>query len=166
MKKFSFKKGVGLIEVLVAAFIFSVILIALITANNIYLSSARSNLRIARASYLVEEGIEAVRTIRDRSPWLVISSLTSTSTLYYLSFSTSTNLWSMGTTSNSVDSDTVRYVTINPVYRDPSSQDIVTDGSGSLDTNTVRVSSYVSLLNNGTQVVKSISTYMTNLLGN
>ena len=65
--KRNYKKGAALAEVLVAVFIFSVILMVLISANNLYLKSASSNISSAQAAYLAEEGIEAIHTIRDRS---------------------------------------------------------------------------------------------------
>ena len=60
MKRLNLKKGSGLVEILVAVFIFSIVLGSLITASNMYLSGAAENLNSAKGAYLGEEGIEAV----------------------------------------------------------------------------------------------------------
>ena len=44
IKSFKYKKGMSLVEILVAVFIFSVVLGALITINNFYLSNSSKNI--------------------------------------------------------------------------------------------------------------------------
>ena len=102
IKSFKYKKGMGLVEILVAVFIFSVVLGALITINNFYLSNSSKNIKLTKATYLAEEGIEAVRIIRDNS-WSNISSL-SNSVDYYLSFNIASSTWEATTSPSSIDS--------------------------------------------------------------
>src|ERR1035437_1304931 len=94
MKNNNLQKGSGLVEILVAVFVFSIVLSSLITASNMYLSGASDNLKSAKAAYLAQEGIEALKIIRDTN-WTTISALTDNAN-YYLYFDTSSttnNTW-------------------------------------------------------------------------
>lgn len=164
MKNKNFKKGISLIEILIAIFIFSVVLSSLVVATNLYISEAGDSLKSAKSAYFAEEGIEAMKTIRD-AKWTNITSL-STSTTYYLTFnvSSSTNyFWSTTTVMTSTDG-LIRKITISNVNRD-STGHIVTSG-GIADANTRLIVSSVSWLSKTGTTTKSISTYMTNIVGN
>jgi prepilin-type N-terminal cleavage/methylation domain-containing protein len=104
--KFFFKNnnsgGFTLVEVLIACAILSLCILALMTASSKGIQTSSQALRQTQAGFILEEGAEAVKTIRDAS-WSNISSLT-TGTTYYLSFSTSTNTWSLSTTQSLVKS--------------------------------------------------------------
>lgn len=154
------KKGFGLVEVLVGIFIFSIILGALVVANNMYLSGAGDNLKSAKAAYLAEEGIEVVKTLRDIA-WINISGL-STSTDYYLTFNNNTSLWATTTTVTATDSY-FRKVRLTSVSRDANGK-IVTSG-GTVDTKTKQVTVSVSWLSKNATTTKSLSTYITNVIG-
>ncbi|MFA6227348.1 MAG: prepilin-type N-terminal cleavage/methylation domain-containing protein [Candidatus Paceibacterota bacterium] len=165
MKKTNFKKGIGLVEVLVAVFIFSVILTTLITACNLYLSSAGSNLKFTKAAYLAEEGIEAVKTVRDAG-WSNISSLTS-NIPYFLSFSTTTSVWQITSEKLSrapeFSGDFDSSFTINSVSRNADGYHQISSG-GVDDPNTKLLTVSVSWQDKGSTTTKSISTYITNIL--
>jgi len=168
MKKVNFKKGIELVEVLIAAFIFTVVLATLITASNLYLSGADANLKSVKAAYLAEEGIEAVKTIRDVG-WSNITSLASTTATtsqnYYLLFNTTTSLWQATTTASygSVDSLFVRSFNLSNVVRETSDSYHNISSSGTADPNTELLKVSVSWQNQGSTTTKSISTYITKI---
>ncbi len=137
----NYSKGFSLIEVLIACGIISVCIFALMTTATKGIQLSNQALRQTQASLLLEEGGEAVKSIRDTN-WTTISSLT-VGTTYYLSYSTSTNTWSLGTSVQSpIDSLFTRTVVFTAVNRD-SNDDIVTSG-GTLDARTKKVTVTVS----------------------
>ena len=85
--------GFSLIEVLIACSIITVTIFALMSAAQQGLSLSNQALRQTQGNLILQEGAEAVKSIRDAS-WTTISNLTVGST-YYLSFNTSTNIWSL-----------------------------------------------------------------------
>jgi Tfp pilus assembly protein PilV len=163
MSKINLQKGSGLVEILVAIFVFTIIVGSLITASNQYLSGAEENLKSVKGAYLGQEGIEAVKIIRDTN-WSNISSLTA-GTSYYLYFDTSSstnNTWKATTTASFVDSVFVRTFKLTTVNRDANGR-IVTSG-GTLDTNTEKVTVSVSWPSKSTTTTKFLSTYITNII--
>ena len=163
MGRKSFKKGSGLVEILVAVFIFTIILGSLITASNAYLSGAGANLISTKGAYLAEEGIEAVKTIRD-SGWTNINAL-SNDTNYYLYFDTSSstdNIWEATTTANVTDSNFIRTFVLNSVSRDTNGR--ITQNGGTLDSKTKQLTVSVSWISNNSTTTKSLSTYITKIL--
>lgn len=159
----SFKKGSGLVEILVAVFIFTVVLGSLINAANIYLSGSGENLRSAKAAYLAEEGIEAVKIMRDHN-WTNISTLTDNAD-YYLYFDTSSstdNTWKATSTSSYIDSIFIRTFKTNAVYRDSNGR-IVSSG-GTLNSNTEKVTVSVFWKSKTATTTKILSTYITNII--
>jgi len=163
--KISFKTickrtGFTLVEVIVACAIISVSTFALMSAsaNGIQLSSKA--LKQTQASLLLEEGAEAVKTIRDEN-WTTISSLT-LDIDYYLTFNTGTNTWSLGTTPTStIDSVFTRKVNFSAVNRD-ANDDIVTSG-GTLDARTKKVTITVSWPATSTTYTKTLDFYLSDI---
>ncbi len=123
------QKGFFLIEVVVATAITGAVVIFLLGLVQDTVEISAISLEKTQAGYLLEEGGEAIKTIRDDA-WTNISSLAN-STNYYLSWDGLE--WSLSTTPSSIDGFT-RVVVFEAVYRD-SSDDIVTSG-GTLDTRT------------------------------
>ncbi len=149
-------KGFSIVEIVVACSImlFSMFAVMALAQKSVQLS--RFSLQQTEASFLLEEGAEAMRLIRDNN-WTTISNLTA-GTNYYLTFSGGT--WNLGT---NVVTDGVftRKVVIATVNRN-SSDDIAT--SGTLDANTKKATVSVSwLLPNGTTSTKSVSLYLANI---
>lgn len=156
-EKLNMKKGVGLVEVLVAVFIFTVILSSLILISNLYLSGATDSLRNTQAAYLAEEGVESLKTIRDNS-WDNISSIP-TDTEKYLSFSTASSSWQVSNSEETVGVFSRSFI-INSVNRD-SNGDISL--SGTEDPNTKKVNMIVSWNGKNGVVTKNLITYITNI---
>lgn len=154
-------KGFSLVEVVVGCSIVTLVGVTIIgaIAQSSYLSNR--SLYSAQSAFLLEEGIEAVKTIRNAG-WTNISSL-STTTNYYLSFDTNTNTWSLLTTNPGlISSKYTRVVTVANVYRD-SNSDIVSSG-GTLDDGTRLVTISVSWKEGGQTTTKTLSSYVAQII--
>ena len=163
MHKTNFQKGFSLVEILVATSIFTIVLGSLISFSNMYLSVAEDNLKSTKGAYLAQEGIEAVKIMRD-ADWNNVGSLAD-NVNYYLYFDTSSstnNIWKATTTASFIDNVFIRTFKLNTVYRDSSGR-IITTG-GTLDSNTKKVSVSVSWPSKSTTVTKTLSTYIANIL--
>jgi Tfp pilus assembly protein PilV len=162
--KASFKKvsarGLTLVEVVIAASIILVAVVALLSVHNLYLRVAFSNANAVKAAYLAEEGIEVVRWLRDDS-WDENIATLSLNTDYGLVFSNGT--WGT-TTSNLYVENFLRTIQVSAVSRDGSG-DIVSSG-GSADPNTLLVTSTVSWATSSGTTTKSVATYLTDLYEN
>lgn len=151
-------KGFALVEMLVACSIIVVLVFSFTTAAQKGLVLADRALRQTQASYLLEEGAESVKSLRDAA-WTNISSLT-TGTTYYLSYNTSTNVWSLSTTSNTIDSIFTRTVVLSDVNRD-ANDDIATSGTN--DTGTKKVTITVSWPDSTGTISKTLVFYVANI---
>lgn len=155
--------GSGLVEILVAVFIFTIVLGSLITASNMYLAGAAENLKSIKGVYLAEEGVEAIKIIRDIG-WDNVSIL-SNDVDYYLYFDTSSstnNFWGATSTPSYIDSVFNRTFKFDAVYRDSNGR-ITTEG-GILDLYTKKVTVSVSWPSKSTITTKILSTYIADIL--
>jgi type II secretory pathway pseudopilin PulG len=121
-------RGFFLIEVIVATAIIATVLILLVGAIQDSVEVSKRALERTQAAYLLEEGVEAVKSVRDTA-WSTIAGLTS-GTTYYLSWTGSA--WALTTTPSTIDVFT-RTIVCATVYRD-ANDDIAT--SGTADTGT------------------------------
>ncbi len=151
-------KGFSLVEVVVASAIISIITFSIVSAASKGLALSQRALHQTQASYILEEGAEAVKTIRDAS-WTNISALT-IGTTYYLAYNNTTNTWSLSTSANTIDSFFTRKVQLSEVNRD-ANDDIAS--TGTVDTRTKKVDVNVSWLSSGTTVSKTLSFYITDI---
>ncbi|MFA6251338.1 MAG: prepilin-type N-terminal cleavage/methylation domain-containing protein [Candidatus Paceibacterota bacterium] len=153
-------RGFTIIEVLIACVIISLTTIALMSATTKGIELSNKALRQAQASMLIEEGIEAVKSIRDNDDnWTVIPSL-SLETNYYLSFNLNTNTWSLNTTPEApIDEIFTRTIVISEVNRD-GNDDIAS--TGTVDDNIKKINVTVSWPDGGTINSKNINFYLTN----
>ena len=125
-------KGIGLIEVVVSIAIIATILVGLLSAFNVYIKAALSNTEKIQSAFLLEEGLEVVRFIRNED-WNNISAL-ATSTDYYIVFNVDT--WEIVTTASSTSSFT-RIMNVADVFRRDIDDDII--ASTSVDAKTFDV---------------------------
>ena len=159
MKNFLKQQGFTLIEVLLAAALILSSVLALLGVHSFYLRTALGQTATLQAVSLAEEGLEVVRFWRNLS-W--------TNRIVPIPFDTGYGLslnggdWS--TTTDRFVENFERRVTLSAVYRDASG-DIVTTG-GTLDPNTLLVSSQVSWSKGWATTTKSVATYLTNLYDN
>lgn len=162
MKSIDTKKGSGMIEVIIVSSIIVLVITTLIGSVSIYLRQSSKNIDDVKVGYLLEEGIEAVKTMRNNSWTSKIATLSNNST-YYLYFGN--NAWSATTTKQVVDGIFTRTFILYPVYRD-ANKDIAL--SGTLDAGTKKLSVNVSWFDNSSEstTTKSISTYIANIYGN
>jgi len=160
-KKINYKSraGFSLVEVLIACVIISLTTLALMSTASKGIELSNRALRQVQASMLIEEGVEAVKSIRDTN-WETISSL-NLDTNYYLFFDTNTNTWSLSTTPESlVDEIFTRTVILTAVNRDDN-DDI--SPSGTIDTGIKRVNVTVSWPSKNDTISKNITFYLTDL---
>ncbi|MCC7436640.1 hypothetical protein IT402_02065 [Candidatus Nomurabacteria bacterium] len=151
------QKGFFLIEVVVATAVAATVVIFLLglVQNTVRISAAA--LERTQASYLLEEGQEATKTIRDGG-WSNIS-LLSNGTNYYFLWSGSE--WTLNTTPSSVDSFT-RTISFEEVYRDVN-DDIASSG-GTLDTRTRKGTVTVSwTTSSGSSKSESLTFYIADI---
>lgn len=158
-ERLNIKKGVGLVEVLVAVFIFTIILSSLILISNMYLSGAGDNLKLTQAAYLAEEGVEAVKVIRDNN-WTNISDI-NLGQSYYLYFSTASSTWQATTTVIYVD-DFIRSFVLEEVKRNADGD--ISD-FGDTDLKTKKLIVFVSWFGKTGETTKSLKTYITDIVG-
>jgi prepilin-type N-terminal cleavage/methylation domain-containing protein len=156
----SHTRGFSLIEVLIACAIIASLSLGLFTASQKAIQLSDQSLKLAEANMLLEEGAEAIKTIRDAN-WTNISSLT-LETNYYLSYSTSTNTWSLGTTvPAAIDGVFTRKMVFSAVNRDIN-DDIVSSG-GTLDTRTKKVTISVSYGESYATITKTLIFYIADI---
>ncbi len=151
----------SLIEVVIAAAIIgsSVVFIMGIYSGLTKLSY-RNTARI-QSAMLAEEGIAAIKTMRD-SGWTSRIASLSTTTTYSLYWTGS--VWQATTSSPIIDGQFYRTFTITGVSRDIDA-DIVTSG-GTFDPNSKKVTVSVSWADNGATSTKSLEAYIFNVFNN
>ena len=145
-----------MVEIIVAISIITVSILAAmaVAQKSAYLS--RQALHTTEAAFLLEEGAEAIRILRDNA-WSNISSL-ALGTDYYPTYSGGT--WTLSSTPNTVGIFT-RKVIITSVKRDDATKDIASVGTDDLGTKLVTVT--VSWLEGGTTVTKTLPFYIINI---
>lgn len=149
-------RGMGLIEVIIGLAIISTSFLAVVTSYSFFIRVAIRNAETTKANFLVEEGVEVVRFLRDSS-WGDFSTL-ATSTNHYLSFDG--GVW-MATSSNIyIDDRFERKFVLGDVYRDGAG-DIAP--LGTFDEGTRKVEIYVSWPIAGATTTLSAETYLSNL---
>lgn len=150
------KFGFMMIEVLVAVSIITASVLAAMAVAQKSISLSYRSLHTAQASFLLEEGAEAIRIMRD-DDWANISNL-NTVTDYYLVFSGST--WTLDTNFSQVDNFT-RKINIANVYRDPVSGDIASSGTEDAGTKLITVT--VSWNEGSNTITKTLPFYIMNI---
>lgn len=153
------EKGISLVEVVVGSAIILLALTGLIAAYNIFIRAGGATLNTIQASYLLEEGVEAVTVLRDYGWTSNIANL-SAGTKYYLSWNGSR--W-ISTTVATTTGIYTRYFTLQNVNRD-ANDNIATVGT--LDPGTKKLTINVSWQSSATTTSRSVSTYITNLFNN
>jgi hypothetical protein len=154
-KKVILNRGLGLLEVVVGIGLITTGLIGVVAGLTGLVHASLLNTKKVQAVYLLEEGAEAVRSIRDAS-WDTIASL-STETEYFLYFDSGN--WEATTTPEYIDT-LLRTVTFLDVFRDGNS-DI--SESGTLDPEIRKISLDVAWPEQGATTTRSEVLYLTNL---
>ena len=153
-------RGFALVEALVAAAILSSVLAFSVGAYLLAAQTAGTNGPGVEATYLADEGVEAMRLLRDSGWSANIATLTS-GTPYYLSWNGTT--WTTTSANTYIDGVFERSVTLSDVYRD-ANDDIA--ASGTLDPNAKQVTVTVSWLQGSATSTRTLTAYITNLFAN
>lgn len=153
-----FEEGFGVVEIIVAISIISIALFAISEVSVIYLKQNILNKKTLKASYLAEEALEAVRSVRDQGWSANIASLSMGSTYYPV---ISSNKWTLTATNPGfIDSIYARTVVVDNASRD-ANDNIVTSG-GTNDPDTKKVTATISWESKST----TLTTYITDLYNN
>lgn len=154
--------GFGLVEIVVGVAIMSAVLLSLSQIGQfVFRVVDESNYKL-RGAFLAEEGIEAVRTIRDTS-WSANIAPLAPGADYYPRFSG--GIWVLDPAPQpKVDGTFDRRIIFQPVNRD-ASDNIVSSG-GILDPGTKKMTVNVAWNNRGRTNTASVSTYITDLFKN
>lgn len=153
-------RGSGIVEIIVGLAVIVLGIFSLLKTYNYYLKFALSHRYDVQTALLAEEGIEAVRFLRDFSWTTKIAPLTP-NTSYRLAFVNS--IWTSTTSPKYIDAKFDRIFVLSDVYRD--SSDVIAS-SGTLDPNTKKVIVSVSVRGVFGTTTRSISAYITNLFSN
>jgi len=148
--------GFMMAEVLVAVTIITVSILATMLVAQKSVSVSRQSFHTTQAAFLLEEGAEAVRILRDNA-WSNISALTPGAN-YYPTFGSGT--WTLSTTANAVDIFT-RTASIGSVNRDNTTEDI--SATGTDDPGTKLVTITVSWPEGGTTITRTLQFYIMNI---
>lgn len=128
------QSGFGIVEILVAAVIISLVLVGLHSALTQALRLVYRSTERTQAAFLAEETVEALRSLRDAG-WSTYIGTLSAGTEYFLGWSGGT--WNITTTNSLIDSTFERKFVLADVYRDNSSDDIAP--TGTLDPGTKKI---------------------------
>ncbi|MES2059455.1 MAG: hypothetical protein V4438_00305 [Patescibacteria group bacterium] len=160
--KINNKTGMGLVEVVIGSAILATGFIILIQVYGLYARAAVANVSKIQAAFLLEEGQEAVRVMRDKSWSSNIAPLTAGST-YYLYWNGT--LWTSTTTASMIDHKFARTAILQNVYRD-ASQNIAVSGTSDANIKKIVVSVGWKDSPTAATTTKSVSTYLTNIFSN
>ena len=146
-----------MVEILITAFIIVGALLVAVAVTDRSIVISRQATQVAQASFLLEEGAEAMRILRDND-WDNIDSVAlSISATYYIDFTGGT--WALATIVSPVGIFT-RTVTVGDVYRD-ANDDIAT--SGTLDSQTRLINIEVAWSNGAKALNKKLSFYLSDI---
>jgi len=154
-------KGVSLIEAVFGISLVSIFIFSVMLASQLSQKIAGESVRNMQASFLLEEGFDVVKILRNTSWNSNIGNLTA-GTSYYLNYN-GTN-WTTSVNNVYVDGIFERKLILNNVYRD-ANDDIAS--SGTLDAGTKKATISVSWFGrSGATTTKSSIFYLTDLFAN
>lgn len=157
-----FQAGFMLVEVLIASAMITLVLLSISLYYKKVLDVSEDTTRHIQSGFLLEEGIEALKQMRDQS-WSTKIVPIVVGTTYYLNWTGT--VWGATTIPQRVENIFTREFTLSNVYRD-GSDNIVP--SGTLDPGTKKVSMKVSWRYQGgnATTTESAETYITDLFSN
>jgi len=156
------KRGIGLVEIVVAVAIVLLVITASIAANVAFVKVSLSNINNVKASFLITEGVEVAKLMRDESWSANIASLSS-GVPYNIEFVSAK--WQTTSSNIVIDSIFTRTLVFDDVYRRDSDDEIVPSSSPdskTLDPKTRKLTVAVSWGSDS----DSVSTYLTDIIDN
>lgn len=154
------KKGFSLVEILIGSAIVSASIIYIANSYANFVSLSTTNTARIQAAFLLDEGVEALKTMRGES-WTQNIASTTASTTYYLTWST--NKWKATTTPQLINNIFTRTMVFSSVYRDVNFN---VAESGTIDPGSKKVNFVVSWPDKGATTTKSVSMYLFNIFNN
>ena len=155
-----FSAGFGLIEAVAGISLVSIFIFSLMLASQLSQKIASESVKNTQAFFLLEEGVDAIKILRDTSWSSNISNL-APGTSYFFSY----NGIAWVSTANNVYVDGIfeRKFSLNNVYRDANDDIAVL---GTLDSGTKKATVSVSWQGRTGTTTKSASFYLTDLFSN
>ncbi|MEN9604605.1 MAG: hypothetical protein RJB39_290 [Candidatus Parcubacteria bacterium] len=157
MRRNIFKRGISLIEVIIGVAIISLSTIYISQAYGGFVAASADNVARVQATFLLDEGVEAVKTLRGES-WTKVAS-TTVGVPYYLIWNT--DRWAATTTPQVTDGRFYRTMIFSTVNRDASFN--ISTTTGTLDNGTRKVDLAVAWNEKGSTSTRSISMYVFNI---
>ena len=154
------KRGFGLLEIVIGLAVITLFLFGVLAVARLSARLSEENANNIKAAFLLEEGTEALKILRDAG-WQQNIAALAISGDYYFSFDN--GQWQATSSNVFIDGLFERKLRLENVYRD--SQARIAD-SGELDSNTKKAALSVGWRSRGATTTKTISTYLTNLFNN
>ena len=148
-----------MVEVIIASAIMAMVLVSIISVYNSMAKLSLQNTDAVQANFLLEEGAEIVRVMRDTS-WAQIASTTD-GVIYRFYWNSTT--WVATTSVFTVDQFD-RTVVFSPVNRDADFN--ITSTGGTLDANSRKATISVAFQRDGATTTKSLEIYTFNTFRN
>lgn len=147
-----------MVELIVISAVLMIIVIAASYVAKKSIEVSNRTLNTMQASFLLEEGVEVMRILRDSNFGAVDPAIEGSSNQYLVLTS---NTWSL-VDAPQTNGIFTRIINIYPVYRDSTTADIVTSG-GSLDAGTSKITITVSWPESTGTLSKSLTFYLSDL---
>lgn len=158
-----FNSGFTLIEILIAISALGIIVVSIAQMSQLFLHSARLSSSRVEAAFLLQEGAEALRHLRDTSWHDFIDTIT-TGTPNYILF-TSGTYETTTTEPMLLGGRFARSITLYDVFRDATTQDIVETG-GVLSTSTKRVEIIAAWRQGQTTTTETVELFLSDIFDN
>lgn len=152
------QKGFMMVELIVISAVLSIIVIAASYVAKKSIEVSNRTIHTMEASFLLEEGVEVTRILRDSNFDNIDQAIVGSSNQYLTLVS---NTWNLVDTPQTNGIFT-RVINIYSVYRDSTTSDIVTSG-GVLDSGTSKITITVSWLEGTTTSSKSLTFYLSDI---
>lgn len=149
-----------MLELVVGVSVLSIALFSIAASVQLAMKAAQQNTDSIKANFLIEEGLEAVKTMRDRGWTNNISTLAS-GTNYYLRYNNAK--WATTTANVLIDGIFERKFILTGVYRDVNGN---IASSGAADDGTKKITVYISWRNKNSTTTEQMSAYIANLFKN
>ena len=165
-KKNKRDSGFSLVEIIIASSVMLVVWLAVFYTFSVLTKFSARNTSSIQASMLLEEGSEALRSLRDASWSANISTLSActSSSPCRLTYDQTNNVWGTTVTPILIDNKFDRTFYFSDVYRDPTFN--VVSSGGTIDVNSKKATVVVSWYQNNATTSQSLETYLFNISNN
>lgn len=160
-----FKKGVGLVEIIVASSIISITVLVLLSVYTMVSNYSLTNIKQLKGAELAEETVEVLKFFRDSSWTKNIAPLTTGVTYHpYWNVTLVPKAWTATTSNILLENEYQVSFVLSNVNRD-SNYNVVTSG-GTLDAGSKKVNITVTWTDAGVTTTKKMETYLFNIFNN